>query len=103
MRLVGISVGAMSHGGFVAAMWQSVNLHMSMDLEPHDVVSLPAGLPEHDVPAGARATILLAYDHPRLAYEIEVSDDSGQPLFIGTVDPTQVQLVWRDPGNRIDR
>ncbi|MEA3502008.1 MAG: DUF4926 domain-containing protein [Actinomycetota bacterium] len=66
-----------------------------MDLRPSDVVTLPAGLPEHGVPEGATAVVLEVHYEPFLAYEIEVVDSRGRSLFVGAVDPVQVQLARR--------
>lgn len=58
---------------------------------PFDVVRLLSGLPEHGVPAGARAVVLDIHDHPHLALEVEVVDDQGATIFVGAVDPAQVR------------
>ena len=65
---------------------------MSDRLVPFDVVRIPAGIPEHGVPAGARAVVLEVHEDPYLAYEIEVVDDDGRTFFTGAVDPTWVEL-----------
>ena len=70
-------------------------------LDPLDVVRIPAGLPEHGVPAGSRAVILEVYVSPQLAYEIEVVDREGRTLFTGAVEPGRIELdVPLDEGDR---
>jgi hypothetical protein len=61
------------------------------DFHPFDVVRLLSGIPEHGVRAGARAVVLEVHDDPYLALEVEVVDDDGKTLFVGAVDPAQVQ------------
>lgn len=65
-------------------------------LAPFDVVRITAWLPQHGVAPGTRAVILEIHEDPHLAYEIEVVGDDGQSLFIGAVDPAQVEPVWND-------
>lgn len=70
---------------------------MTFDLGPFDIVMLPGGLSEHGIPPMARAVILEVHYEPYLAYEVEVVDTKGSTLFVGVVDPAQVQLVHRAP------
>lgn len=65
-------------------------------LAPFDVVRITAGLPQHGIAPGTRAVILEIHEDPYLAYEIEVVGDDGHSLFIGAVDPAQVERVWSD-------
>lgn len=66
------------------------------DFQPFEVVRLLSGVPEHGVPAGARAVVLEVHKDPYIALEVEVVDGSGKTVFIGAVDPAQVE---RDPQN----
>ncbi|MGH2768031.1 MAG: DUF4926 domain-containing protein [Candidatus Methylomirabilales bacterium] len=65
---------------------------MSDRLVPFDVVRIPAGIPAHGVPAGARGVVLEVHEDPYLAYEIEVVDEDGRTVFTGAVDPAWVEL-----------
>jgi hypothetical protein len=62
-------------------------------IKPLDVVRLKYGLPDEGLPPGTEATVLDVYETPP-GYEIEVSDDQGRALFIGSVTPDQVELEW---------
>jgi Domain of unknown function (DUF4926) len=65
---------------------------MTGRIEPLDVVVLTAGLPQHGVVAGSLAVVLEVHEHPHLAYEVEVVDAEGRTIFLGAVDPAQVEL-----------
>lgn len=57
---------------------------MAERLKPFDVVTVPTGLPEFGIPAGATATVIDVYDTPP-GVEIEVVDDQGRTIFSGAV------------------
>ena len=57
---------------------------------PLELVRLPAGLPERGIEPGALATVVAVHHEPELRYEIEVNDDDGARLFLGTVPPSAV-------------
>jgi Domain of unknown function (DUF4926) len=61
-----------------------------MTYQLNDVVRLKYGSPEHDLPAGTQGVVVLVFDTPRLAYEIEVSDEDGQCIAMLTALPEQL-------------
>lgn len=63
---------------------------MADGLSAFDVVTVPAGLPEYGVPAGATATVIDVYETPP-GVEIEVVDDQGRTIFSGAVDFSRVE------------
>jgi hypothetical protein len=64
-------------------------------LEEHDVMRLVRPLPEHGLPAGATGTIVLIYDNPSEAYEVEFTDPDGYTIALVTLLPDQLKLVVR--------
>lgn len=65
-----------------------------------DVVQLLRALPEHNLPAGSRGTIVMDYqkyshhDRPP-AYEVEFADSDGATLAVVTVSEDDFDVVWR--------
>lgn len=47
------------------------------------------------VPKGETGTIVLVFDAPDEAYEVEVSDDYGETIAMVTLTPDQFDVVWR--------
>lgn len=66
---------------------------MTGNIGQFDTVRIPAGIPTDDVPEGALAAVLEVYTDPYPAYEIEVVNADGTTLYLGTVDPSSVELV----------
>lgn len=64
-------------------------------LKQFDIVRVLDGVPSHGLPPGCLATILEVHAKPDLAFEIEVSDESGRTLFTGAVSASQVELHQR--------
>ena len=62
-------------------------------IEQFDVVRLAEGLPDEGLPPGTQATVLEVYTDPP-GYEVEVVDDNGETLFLGSVEPDQVEAIW---------
>ncbi|WP_369829495.1 DUF4926 domain-containing protein [Mycobacterium sp. 852002-51613_SCH5001154] len=65
-----------------------------------DAVQLLRPLPEHDLPAGARGTVVMEYtkyprQNDRPAYEVELSDADGVTLALVTLVEDDVDVVWR--------
>lgn len=62
------------------------------------MVRLLRALPEHDIPAGARGTVVMDYttdsnDAP--AYEVEFSDADGITRALVTLAEDDLEVVWR--------
>jgi hypothetical protein len=60
-------------------------------IKQYDTVRLRHGLPEEGLPAGTLAAVLDVYDEPTPGYEIEVVGTDGRTIFLGSVDPDQVE------------
>ncbi|WP_369806119.1 DUF4926 domain-containing protein [Mycobacterium sp. E3251] len=70
------------------------------DLRPRefDVVQLLRPLADHDLPAGARGTVVVDYtkhSNDRPAYEVEFTDADGVTQALVTLAEDDVQVVWR--------
>lgn len=70
-----------------------------------DVVQLLRSLPEGNLAAGARGTIVMDYakhsDSGRPpAYEVEFADSDGNTQALLTVSEDDLQVVWRPGGHR---
>lgn len=50
-------------------------------------------LPEHGLPAGTTGTVVLVYDNPSEAYEVEFTDPDGYTLALVTLQPNQLELT----------
>ena len=65
-----------------------------------DVVRLLRPLPEHNLPAGSRGTVVMdymKYSHRDLppAYEVEFSDSDGVTQALVTISEHDLEVVWR--------
>ncbi|MBY0442209.1 MAG: DUF4926 domain-containing protein [Mycobacteriaceae bacterium] len=66
------------------------------------MVQLLRALPEHNLPAGSRGTVVMAYrkyssrDLPP-AYEVEFADADGVTHALVTVSEDDLDVVWRMP------
>ena len=58
-----------------------------------DLVELLVDLPENELQAGERGTIVECYDND--AYEVEFSDSDGETLALCTLSPKQFIIVWQ--------
>jgi hypothetical protein len=70
-----------------------------MKPEELDVVRLLRPLPEHNLPAGSRGTVVMDYtdfdkDLPP-AYEVEFMDSDGVTQAVITVSKNDLEVVWR--------
>ncbi|MCV7236248.1 DUF4926 domain-containing protein [Mycobacterium branderi] len=71
-----------------------------MKPEELDVVELLRPLPEHNLPAGSRGTVVMDYTKysdtglPR-AYEVEFSDSDGVTQAMVTLYEEDLHVVWR--------
>ena len=66
---------------------------------PHllDAVRLKVAKPEHGLAAGAIGAIVMEYETPREAYEVEFVDDEGQTVAMLALTPDEFEVVWRAP------
>ena len=55
-----------------------------------DVVELTEDLPEYGLKRGERGTVVVSFDNPDEAYDIEFVDESGQSKFAYSVKPAQI-------------
>lgn len=58
-----------------------------------DVVQLTHSLPEHGLGEGERGTIVMEYEIPHEAYEVEFSDDDGETIAMVALTPDQFEVV----------
>ena len=58
-----------------------------------DLVELLVDLPENELQAGGRGTIVECYDND--TYEVEFSDSDGETLALCTLSPKQFIIVWQ--------
>lgn len=58
-----------------------------------DVVELTEDLPEYGLKRGERGTVVVAFDEPSEAYDLEFVDESGQSKFAYSVLPNQILNV----------
>jgi hypothetical protein len=70
-----------------------------MKPEELDVVRLLRPLPEHNLPAGSRGTVVMDYtdfdkDLPP-AYEVEFADSDGITQALVTLHEDDLEVVWR--------
>ena len=61
----------------------------------YDVVMAVRSL-NRNVPAGTTGTVLVVYQKPRVAFEVEFTDDSGRSLDVLTVEEDDIEMV--NPG-----
>lgn len=64
----------------------------------YDVVRLLRALPEHNIPAGARGTVVMDYTtdpNEAPAYEVEFSDADGITRALVTLVEDDLEVVWR--------
>ena len=76
---------------------------MAMKPEEYDVVRLLQPLQQHNLPVGARGTVVMDYtkysgttkqDLPP-AYEVEFMDSTGATIALDTVLEANLEVVWR--------
>lgn len=76
---------------------------LCMKPEEYDVVELLRPLPEQNLPAGARGTVVVDYTKDSnkslpAAYEVEFSDADGLTQALVTLAGHDLKVVWRtDP------
>ena len=65
-----------------------------------DVVRVRHTLPEHNIAAGAKGTVVMVHDTPGLprAYEVEFSDSDGATLALATLEQNDIDFTWRFRG-----
>ncbi|MEK6325120.1 MAG: DUF4926 domain-containing protein [Acidobacteriota bacterium] len=61
-----------------------------------DVVELTEDLPEYGLKRGERGTVVVTFDEPSEAYDLEFVDESGQSRFAYSVRPNQILNVTAD-------
>ena len=64
-------------------------------LQEYDVVRLRLTLADGNVPLGSTGTILIVYDHPVRAYEVEFMDNFGRSLGTFTTDDDHLEKWQR--------
>jgi hypothetical protein len=64
-----------------------------MTLREYDLVRLRHPLPQHGLPEGAVGTILMAFEKPRRAYEVEFCAENGVTLALVTLDECDIEKV----------
>jgi hypothetical protein len=62
-----------------------------------DVVRLTVDLPEEGLRAGSLGAIVLEFDQPTEAYEVEFTDDQGHTVATRALTPEQFEVVERPP------
>jgi hypothetical protein len=86
------------------ALFRAYKLPLNRDEKPreNDVVQLLRPLPEHDLPAGSKGTVVV--DYPKYSdgalpaeYEVEFAGSGGSTQALLTVSGDDLQVVWR-PG-----
>ncbi|WP_055400545.1 MULTISPECIES: DUF4926 domain-containing protein [unclassified Mycobacterium] len=67
--------------------------------QEYDVVRLRRAVPEHDLPAGSRGTVVMDYttgsEGARRAYEVEFCDGDGITRALVTLAEDDLEVVWR--------
>lgn len=65
-----------------------------MELEEHDVVRHPVGLPNEHVPPGAVGAVVMTFPGSNpVVVEVEFVDDDGATIAVTTVLASQLELV----------
>ena len=59
-----------------------------------DVVKLTVAIPEHGLADGEMGTIVLEFDSPSEAYEVEFCDHYGRTRAMFPLTPDQFEVVW---------
>jgi hypothetical protein len=60
-------------------------------LNVNDVVTLRRDLPEHQLRRGALGTIVMVFERPTLAYEVEFCDELGRTTIALALRPEDVE------------
>jgi hypothetical protein len=76
----------------------------AMKPEEYDVVQLRKPLPQHNLPVGARGTVVMDYGKYAepgkkdlaIAYEVEFMDAGGDTLAVDTIAESDLEVVWRE-------
>lgn len=63
----------------------------------YDRVKLKAAIPAEGLSAGALGTIVLVFDAPKRAYEVEFLDDQGGTIALVTLEPEAVETLAGAP------
>ena len=63
-------------------------------MKQYDVISVKNDIPKNNLKKGMKGTIVLVFDDPQLAYEVEFSDESGETIDTVVLYPDQVELIW---------
>ncbi|OBH86012.1 DUF4926 domain-containing protein [Mycobacterium sp. E2989] len=65
--------------------------------QEYDVVRLRRAVPEHDLPAGSRGTVVMDYTtgSDNAAYEVEFCDGDGITRALVTLAEDDLEVVWR--------
>lgn len=58
-----------------------------------DIVELTEDLPEFGLQKGERGAVVVAFDHPDEAYDLEFVDESGKSRFAYAVKPSQIVTI----------
>jgi hypothetical protein len=66
--------------------------------EIYDVIELLVDLPEHNLRAGTRGTLL--HQHTEDVYEVEFTDEEGETLALCAVPKQQFIVVWKANPNQ---
>jgi hypothetical protein len=57
------------------------------------VVKLTKDLPEHGLKTGAVGTVVMAFQEPDEAYEVEFCNQEGETVHMDTFSPDELELV----------
>jgi tetratricopeptide (TPR) repeat protein len=68
-----------------------------------DVVELTEDLPEYGLKRGERGAVVVAFDEPEEAYDLEFVDESGKTKFAYSVKPNQIIKTYTMAGEAFER
>ncbi|MBM7773968.1 hypothetical protein JOD54_004172 [Actinokineospora baliensis] len=62
-----------------------------MRFELFDLVRIKQGRPDEGLQAGTCGTVVVVFDAPVPGYEIEVADENGRTLYLGSFAPDELE------------
>lgn len=69
---------------------QITNVLKTRKAQEHDVVELTEDLPKYGLKRGERGAVIVTFDDPSEAYDLEFVDESGESRFAYSVKPEQI-------------
>ncbi|MCQ4637783.1 DUF4926 domain-containing protein [Anaerovorax odorimutans] len=66
----------------------------SMMLREFDIIMAKKDI-NSNIKRGCRGVVLIVYERPALAYEVEFMDDNNDTIDVTTVEPSDIKLCWR--------